>query len=77
MIIRVEQSDIISLLLRFRVCRHVFTADVEKMYKRILLNDEQADLHRFVYRLSPNEPFRDFRLKTVTFGTSNAPYLAI
>lgn len=29
---RVEQSDIISLLLKFRTFRHVFMADVEKMY---------------------------------------------
>lgn len=35
------------------------------------------DLHRFVYRFSPNDPIRDYRLKTVTFGTANAPYMAI
>lgn len=74
---KVQQGDIFSLLLRFRIFRYVFTADVEKMYKQILLNNEQMDLHRFVYRFSPNEPIRDFRLKTVTFGTANAPYLAI
>lgn len=73
---RINQSDIFSLLLRFRLFRFVFTADIEKMYKQILLNDNQTDLHRFVYRFSPNEPIRDFRLKTVTFGLANAPYLA-
>lgn len=74
---KVHQRDIFSLLLRFRLFKYVFTADVEKMYKQILLNDEQMDLHRFVYRFSPDEPIKDFRLKTVTFGTANAPYLAI
>lgn len=51
---RVHQRDIFSLLLRFRMFKYVFTADVEKMYKQILLNDEQMDLHRFVYRFSPD-----------------------
>lgn len=74
---RTNQPDILSLLLKFRVFEYVFTADVEKMYKQILLNDEQVDLHRFVYRFSQDEPIKDFRLKTVTFGTANAPYIAI
>lgn len=74
---RVQQRDIFALLIRFRMFRYVFTADVEKMYKQILLNESQLDLHRFLYRFSPNDPMRDFRLKTVTFGTANAPYIAI
>lgn len=74
---RVNQRDIFSLLVRFRMFRYVFTADVEKMYKQILLCDKQLDLHRFLYRFSPNEPIKEFRLKTVTFGTANAPYIAI
>lgn len=57
--------------------RFAFMADVEKMYKQILLDEEQVDLQRFIYRFSPDEPFKEFRLKTVTFGFSIAPYLAI
>lgn len=30
-----------------------------------------------VWRDSPNEPIRDYELLTVTYGTQNAPYLAI
>lgn len=74
---RSKQSEMVSLLLNFRLYRYVFTADVEKMYKQIMLSEDQYDLHRFVYRFDKNGPMRDFRLKTVTFGTANAPYLAI
>lgn len=74
---KVQQRDIFSLLIRFRMFEYAFTADVEKMYKQILLNEEQVDLHRFVYRFTPNVSIKDYRLKTVTFGTANAPYLAI
>lgn len=73
----VKQSDLTSLLVKFRFFKHVFTADIEKMYKQILVNEEQRDLQRFVYRFSPNEPMKEYRLKTVTFGMANAPYIAI
>lgn len=74
---KVNQRDIFSLLIRFRMFRYVFTADVEKMYKQILIVDSQLDLQRFLYRFSPVEPIKEFRLKTVTFGMANAPYIAI
>lgn len=47
------------------------------MYKQVLIEDIQKDLQRFVFRFSPNSPLKDYRLKTVTFGTANAPYIAI
>lgn len=71
------QSDLITLLLNFRIFRYAFSADVEKMYRQILLPEDQKDLHRILWRNSPNEPILDYRLKTITYGTSNAPYLAI
>lgn len=74
---RIDQDDLTTLLIRFRMWRYAFTADVEKMYKQILVNENQLDLQRFIYRFSPNEHFKDYRLKTVIFGMANAPYLAI
>lgn len=37
---KVCQRDIWTLLVRFRLFKFAFTADVEKMYKQILLNEE-------------------------------------
>lgn len=74
---KIHQSDIITLLTNLRVYKHAFTADLEKMYKQILIDESQRDLQRFVFRFDPNEPLKDYRLTTVTFGMSNAPYLAI
>lgn len=65
-----QQTDLTSLLVKFRFFNFAFTADVEKMYKQILVNSQQLDLQS-------NESLRDSRLKTVTFGMSDAPYLAI
>ncbi|XP_036344829.1 uncharacterized protein LOC118754070, partial [Rhagoletis pomonella] len=47
------------------------------MYRQILVHKEDQDFQRIVFRRSPNKPIEDFRLKTVTFGVSCAPYLAI
>lgn len=40
----VVQSDLISILLKFRTFKYVFTADIEKMYRQILINDNQTSL---------------------------------
>lgn len=47
------------------------------MYKQILVEESQRNLQRFVFRFNSNEPLKDYRLTTVTFGTANAPYIAI
>lgn len=50
---------------------------IEKMYRQILVEDDQCDYQRIIWRFAPDEPFRSYRLKTLTYGTSPAPYLAI
>lgn len=52
-------------------------ADIEKMYRQILVNDEQCNLQRIVWRESQKERIQNYVLKTVTYGTANAPFLAI
>ncbi|XP_075991281.1 uncharacterized protein LOC142986630 [Anticarsia gemmatalis] len=52
------------------------------MYRMILLDKEDTDYHRVLWRgntTSKNHDvdIKDYRLKTVTFGTASAPYLAI
>lgn len=51
-----NQSDLISLLLNFRIYRYAFSSDVEKMYRQIELPENQRDLHRILWRNSPQEP---------------------
>ena len=47
------------------------------MYREILLDPQDKDLHRFVWRATPDEPIKDYRMTRVTFGVSASPYLAI
>lgn len=71
------QKDIITILLNFRLHNYVFTADIKQMYRQILIQPNHRDYQRILWRFSPNDPIKDFRLKTVTYGISSAPFLAL
>lgn len=70
------QRDILSILLRFRVHEYVITADIKQMY-RIWVSPEHQDYQRIVWRFSPAENIQDFGLRTLTYGISSAPFLAL
>ena len=71
------QDDIFTLLCRCR-CKPIFLGgDVEKMFRQVKMNPECQNFQRIVWRESPNEPIREYRLKTVTYGTKPASFLAI
>ncbi|XP_011686447.1 PREDICTED: uncharacterized protein LOC105449144 [Wasmannia auropunctata] len=72
----VVQSDLITLLARFRTFKYVFTADVVKMYRQILIDYSQTSLQCILWRENIAEPVRTYELKTITYGTASAPYLA-
>ena len=67
---------LIDVLIRFRAHRVAITADVSKMYRAIELTSSDRDLHRFVWRKSPDEPLRDYRMTRVTFGVSASSFAA-
>ncbi|XP_066244730.1 uncharacterized protein [Euwallacea similis] len=71
------QKDLMSILLRFRQHRYVVAADVEKMYRQILIEPNQRPLQRILWRDNAQIPVEVYELKTVTYGTSSAPFLAI
>ncbi|UYV84784.1 hypothetical protein LAZ67_X003485 [Cordylochernes scorpioides] len=61
----------------FRTYPVAITADIEKMYRQIRIHPEDADYQRILWRPSPEEPVVDYRLLTVTYGTTSAPFLAM
>ncbi|XP_011163687.1 uncharacterized protein LOC105198615 [Solenopsis invicta] len=71
------QENLFSIIHRF--CQHQFviTADIKQMYRQILLQDNQRDLQRIVWRPNTNEQIKEYRLNTVTYGLASAPFLAI
>lgn len=71
------QSDLVSILLRFRLHAVVFTADIRQMYRQILVSLTDRDFQRILFRFSLDEPIQEFRLNTVTYGMSSSSFLAI
>ncbi|XP_018376010.1 PREDICTED: uncharacterized protein LOC108769488 [Trachymyrmex cornetzi] len=71
------QTDLRSVILRWRQHRYVYTADIAKMYRQIQVDPRDQDYQRILWRSSLSDPVQDYRLRTVTYGTACAPYLAL
>ena len=71
------QDDLFSLLSRFRTHKYALTADIEKMYRQILVHPDDSIYQKILFRENENEPIKTFSLNTVTYGTSCASFLAI
>ncbi len=71
------QTDICKILFQFRLYPYVFTTDIEKMYRQILINPEQRKYQTILWRNSPDQPISTYLLNTVTYGMSCSPFLAL
>ncbi|XP_041451809.1 uncharacterized protein LOC121405256 [Drosophila obscura] len=71
------QRELFLSLVRFRVNRYALTADVSKMYRQVDVAVEDRNFQLIVWREHPTDQLQIFRLNTVTYGTSAAPFLAI
>ncbi|XP_050676437.1 uncharacterized protein LOC126973267 [Leptidea sinapis] len=72
----VVQSDLISILLRFREHKYVLTGDIEKMFRQTEITPSQRHLQLILWREDCNQPIDILRLNTVTYGTASAPFLS-
>ncbi|XP_076297796.1 uncharacterized protein LOC143217409 [Lasioglossum baleicum] len=71
------QADIFDVLLRWRVHRYVFSADIKQMFRQIRVDPDDQRYQRILWRDSPQGPIRTFQLCTVTYGLASSPYQAI
>ncbi|XP_054706729.1 uncharacterized protein LOC129216539 [Uloborus diversus] len=71
------REDIFDIMVRFRKHKYAFIADIKKMYRQIGIHPSQQNLQRILWKKTAEDPVLTFKLKTVTYGTSSAPYLAI
>lgn len=71
------QQNICDIILRWRLYRYTFTADIEKMYRQIWIAQNDRNYQLMLWRKRSEDPIKVYRLNTVTFGTAAAPYLAI
>ncbi|XP_055542517.1 uncharacterized protein LOC129728126 [Wyeomyia smithii] len=70
------QPPLLSTLINFRMPKYAVTADIEKMYRQIVVHKADRPLQQIVWREHANEDISTYQLNTVTYGTAPAPYLA-
>lgn len=71
------QDDLFLILARFRKFPIAYAADIEKMYRQVLVYPEDREFQRIVWRNHRSDEIKAYRLNTVTYGTTSAPFLAI
>ena len=59
--------QLVDILLRFRSCSIAIKADISKMYRTVELSPPDRDLDRFVWRSTPEQELKDYRMTRVTF----------
>ncbi|XP_059048166.1 uncharacterized protein LOC131843520 [Achroia grisella] len=55
----------------------VFCADIQQMFRQILVSSEDSAYQCILWRETRTDPISIYALRTVTYGTTCAPYLAI
>lgn len=71
------QDDLFDIFIRWRKYKYVFTADIEKMYRQIKINEKHQDYQRILWRDDQKKPVCDYCLTTATFGTAYASHSSI
>lgn len=54
----------------------VFTADIVKMYRQIKIHEDDQNLQSILWRKSPDEDIKVYKLLIASYVTSAAPFLA-
>ncbi|XP_075150712.1 uncharacterized protein LOC142224812 [Haematobia irritans] len=71
------QEELFLLLLRFRLYRFALTADIVKMYRQVLVDQRDRRFQYILWRYTDQDEIKTYQLKTVKYGTSAAPFLAV
>ncbi|KAK7582689.1 hypothetical protein V9T40_014134 [Parthenolecanium corni] len=72
----VIQRDLFDILISMRSYRFVLCADIKQMYRMVWVHPDDRDMQRIFFRESPSEPVQEYCLKTVTYGTKPASFIA-
>ncbi len=70
------QDALFYHLLRF--CMHpvALKADIVKMFRQFAVPKSDSDLMRIQWRSNPSEKIKEYRIKTVTYGTASGTHSA-
>ena len=69
------QNDLPAIITRWRRFKIGFRSDLEKMFRQIRVVDRHQHFQQILWR--SNSEICIYKLQTVTYGTTSAPYLSI
>ncbi|XP_012538966.1 uncharacterized protein LOC105838152 [Monomorium pharaonis] len=69
------QEKLFSHLIRFRTYNYVITANIEKMYRQVLVYEDDRRHQMILWR--ENDEIKIYQLNMLTFGVSSSPFLTI
>ncbi|XP_066253850.1 uncharacterized protein [Euwallacea similis] len=72
----VVQDELYAILLRLRLRKIMLSANIKMMYRYIKIQDSEQDYQKILWRVNSRDPVSVYRLNTVTYGTSSAPFQA-
>ncbi|XP_053685671.1 uncharacterized protein LOC128735203 [Sabethes cyaneus] len=72
----VIQDDLFTQILRFRTYPIALVSDIAKMYRQVLVHQDDRPMQRIFWRFSSAEPIRIYELSTVTYGLAPSSFLA-
>ena len=70
------QDNLLDIILRFRFFPIVLSADIEKMYRQVALQQPDKDFHRLLWRNNSTEDIGHYRMTRVTYGIASSAHHA-
>lgn len=71
------QPDLFDQVIQWRKYKIAISGDIEKMYRQIWVNPDHANHQTILWQRPGTNTIQEYRLMTVTFGTSSAPFQAV
>lgn len=71
------QSDLFCLITQWRLKKIAISADIEKMYRQIWLEQEDSLFQKNLWRDEKTQAVKQYVIQTVVFGNASAPFQAI
>lgn len=71
------QKSLLSVMLKHRLFKFAFSVDIVKMYRQLKMNHNFTSLLRILWKWEKDDPVEVYELKTVTYGTKDAPFNAM
>ena len=67
------QRDVCDVILAFRCHQVVFTTDICKMYRQILVAPSDCKFQHILWRFDSDQPVQEYELKTYGLACARAP----